>query len=108
VSITVTVQTAAGCLASDIVQVIVDPLPDTTITAPASVRKKSKGNQASVPSAGAGASYTWTISNGTITAGQGTNAIEFSTDQRGTLSLGITISNAAGCTASGSQSIAVY
>ena len=101
--------TAAGCSVIGVQPVIVDPLPDTTITAASSVKKKSKKNPASVPDAGVGATYTWTISNDNrITSGQGTNAIQFHAKKRGTLTLGITITNAAGCSASGSYDINVY
>jgi hypothetical protein len=47
-------------------------IPDATIIAPASVTKNSTGNVASVRDAGVGAAYSWTVTNGTITAGQAT------------------------------------
>ena len=69
--------------------------PNATITTPASVQQNSTGNMASVLNAGAGATYFWSITNGTITAGQSTPQITWSAGTSGTVGLGITIVN--GC-----------
>ncbi|TWT41996.1 Proprotein convertase P-domain protein [Phycisphaerae bacterium RAS1] len=74
----------------------VNPNPDCTITAPAMVCGDSSGYSASVPDAGGGATYAWTISNGTITAGDGTPSITFSSGSSGTVDLGVTVT-ALGC-----------
>ena len=58
--------------------VTVNPVPSATITAPAATCQNATGLAATVPNAGAGATYAWTITNGTITSGAGTNAIVFS------------------------------
>lgn len=50
---------------------------DTTMTAPGSVCPYATGQIASVADAGLGATYTWTITNGQITAGEGTRSITF-------------------------------
>jgi len=63
------------CTCSKSVELNVNPNPDCNITAPSSVCKGSKNNKASVPDAGLGATYRWEISNGVITAGQGTREI---------------------------------
>src|SRR6185369_2073365 len=65
----------------------------------------SVGNTASVPSAGVGASYVWTVSGGTITAGAGTPNIVYASGGGGGITVSVTVSNAFGCTASGSQSV---
>lgn len=79
-TIGVTVDRASGdtfnvCTCSKSITVHVNPDPNCTIAAPSSVCKGSKNNKASVPNAGLGAVYEWEISNGTITAGQGTRQI---------------------------------
>jgi len=61
---------------------------------------------ASVPDAGGGASYAWTIANGTITGGQGTPSIAFSVAGAGTTTLGVTVVSGS-CSPSGSATIAV-
>ncbi|HEX8409702.1 MAG TPA: hypothetical protein VF883_12625 [Thermoanaerobaculia bacterium] len=59
----------------------VTPVPDATISASSGVFANSTGNFASVPDAGPGASYHWTVTYGfavgTITAGQGTRSITY-------------------------------
>ena len=61
---------------------------------------------ASVPNAGAGAIYAWSITNGTITGGQGTASISFSVTGTGTTTLGVTVT-AGGCAPTGSATIPV-
>jgi len=63
------------CTCSKSVELNVNPNPNCNITAPSSVCKGSKNNKASVPDAGLGATYEWEISNGIITAEQGTREI---------------------------------
>jgi len=65
--------------------------PDCTITAPSSVYTNSMGNAASVADAGGGATYAWTITNGTITTGQGTRAITWSAGTVSPVTIGITV-----------------
>ena len=77
------------------------------ITAPTQIcLTSSSTGTASVPNAGGGATYTWTITNGTITGGQGTPSIAFSVAGSGTTTLGVTVVSSA-CSASGSASISV-
>jgi hypothetical protein len=61
---------------------------------------------ASVPDAGGGATYAWTITNGAITGGQGTSSISFSVAGVGTTALGVTVVSGS-CSASGSATIPV-
>lgn len=82
--------------------------PVATITAPGSVCASTPGNAASVPDAGPGATYAWTIGNGTITAGAGTRAITFTAGASGSVSLSVTVTPAGGCPpAMGSTSISI-
>jgi hypothetical protein len=71
--------------------------PDATITAPSSATAGSTGNLATVANAGAGATYNWSITNGTITAGTGTNSVTFTAGAVGTLTLQVTVTNSASC-----------
>jgi hypothetical protein len=77
----------------------VDAVPATpTITVDATVGAGSPGHTASV-AFHAGSTYAWTIGNGTITAGQGTDQITFTAGVAGTpLTLSVTESNPSGCT----------
>lgn len=81
--------------------------PLATIMAPTAVCAGTIGNTASVPSAGANATYVWTITSGTITGGQGTNAITWTAGTAGTAMLGVTVTNAASCTTVGSQNVTI-
>ena len=82
----VTVTNWNGCTTSESKSVTVKPLPDATMTAPSEVCHNSTGNHASVPSV-SGNHYSWTITNGTITAGAGTSQITFSAKASGTVTL---------------------
>ena len=96
---TVSVSNASGCVSdpSAPVTVTVNPAPAApVITAPATVGAGSPNRTASVPPV-VGATYAWTITNGTITAGQNTNQITFTAGTAGTLTLGVTVT-AGGCT----------
>jgi hypothetical protein len=86
--------------------VVVRALPSAAISAPASICPDS-GNSASVASAGAGATYSWTIGNGTITSGAGTPAITFTAGPSGSVQLDVTVTDANGCSASGSRSVSI-
>ena len=87
--------------------VTVNPNPNATITAPASVVKNSTGNVASVANAGAGATYVWGITNGTITAGTGTASITFTAGAVGTLTLNVTVTTSANCSDAKSANVNV-
>jgi uncharacterized repeat protein (TIGR01451 family) len=86
---------------------IICPVIDTTITAPAAVCALSTGNAASVPNAGVGATYDWTITNGTITGGQGTPNITFSAGTTSPVMLNVTVTTSPGCSASNSRQITI-
>ncbi|KAA0254172.1 MAG: hypothetical protein EDX89_11010 [Acidobacteria bacterium] len=76
------------------------------ITADDSVLPGSTGNLASVPDAGAGASYVWTIANGTITTGAGTRQVSWAAGTARFATLGVTVT-AGTCSASGSRTVRV-
>ncbi len=74
--------------------------PSATITVPSSFCANTMGNTASVPNGGAGVTYAWTLTGGTITAGTGTPAITFTAGGVGTLALGVTVTATDACIAS--------
>ena len=80
--------------------------PVAALTAPGIATVGATGLTASVP-AQDGSSYAWTITNGTITGGDGTNAITFTAGSIGLLVLDCTVTNAAGTAVSGGASIIV-
>src|SRR5450830_748679 len=105
----VTVMVAGCTSAASATNVTVNPVPVTpVITAPATVGAGSPNRIASVP-AHAGSTYAWGITNGTITAGQGTNQITFTAGVAGTpLTLSVTETDSSGCTsAAGTATVTV-
>jgi len=91
----------SGTSAPVIVAVATHPFPvPIFITDPAvgtsfNVTTGTNGVNASVPSI-AGATYAWTISNGTIASGAGTSQVTVTASAPGTLSLGCTVKDASG------------
>jgi len=80
--------------------------PDTTISAGSGVFANSTQNFASVADAGMGASYTWGITNGTITAGQGTRSIAYTAGGSGTVALTVTVARN-GCAPGGNANVPI-
>jgi hypothetical protein len=105
VTLNLTVTNASSCTASNSASVTINPNPDATITAPAGVAANSTGNTASVPVT-PGATYAWTIVNGTVTAGAGTSSITFTAGASGTVDLSVTVT-ASGCSSTGNQSVSI-
>jgi hypothetical protein len=91
--------TALGCTSapSAATVVTVKPAPPApVVAAPSSTLAGSTNYTASVPS-NAGSAYAWTISNGTITGGQGTAQVTFTAGAPGTLTLSVVETAANGC-----------
>src|SRR4051794_618451 len=104
----VTVRNASGCSAmSAATTVTLNALPDATITAPSTVCASTYGDNARVASVLNG-SYAWTITGGTITSGAGTYEIAFKPSGSDPVSLGVTVTNANGCTASSTRVVDVH
>ena len=100
----VTITTTAGCQAIGFKLVsVLCTTPDSTLSSPMSVQVNSTGNSACTVDAGAGATYLWTITNGIITAGQGTKCITWTAGTSGSTTLGVTITTAGGCSAVGTK-----
>jgi hypothetical protein len=96
-TLTIDVTDADACSCSDSLDVTIFPNPDCTITTVVDACADEPGYVASVPDAGGGATYTWGITGGTITAGQGTGEITYAAGPAGTLSLTVDIINTNGC-----------
>lgn len=104
---TVTVTNACGTSAPTNFSQTVNAVPATpVVTAPSSAQDGAAGLTASVPVV-AGVSYAWSITNGTITAGQSTNAITFSVGAPGSTVVTATETNGVGCPSTGSAVVAV-
>jgi fibronectin-binding autotransporter adhesin len=100
----VTVTDANGCSSSANKTVTLSSGVSATINAPPTANANATGLTASVPNV-AGATYAWTITNGTITAGQGTPSITFSVGVANA-TLGVTVTSGS-CTASGTHTVRV-
>jgi uncharacterized repeat protein (TIGR01451 family) len=103
---TLTVSNGGGCTASATHAVTVTPAGPVAITAPANVNPNSGNNAASVAARPAGTTYTWSATGGTITGGQGTNAVTFSAGSGSSLTLSITVT-LNGCTSTGTKTVAI-
>ena len=106
-TISVTVTDGYGCTSSNSVPVTINALPLCTITAPAAVCATSTGNTASVPSAVGNATYNWSITGGTITAGNNTTQITWTAASGASANISVTITNGNGCQCSNSQLVTI-
>ena len=76
----------------------VNPAPGTPVVTVDPVVGAGSPNRTASVAAHAGSSYLWTIGNGTITSGQGTDTITFTAGAAGPLTLSVTETNSSGCT----------
>jgi hypothetical protein len=79
--------------------VTVNCLPDCDVSTVSNTIVGTSNLTASVQNAGTGATYSWSISNGTITGGQGTSSITYTagTDTNNPVQVCVTVTSAAGC-----------
>jgi|GEM_PF-5661089 len=92
---------ATNCwVESDPVSITVSTTPVADISAQNSV---CAGTTYGAVSSGGAASYQWSVTNGTIVDGQGTNVIHYTSGASGSVTLTLTAANAQGC--SDTQSI---
>jgi LmbE family N-acetylglucosaminyl deacetylase len=101
-----TVTNASNASATGTFNESVVAAPVATITAPSTVSAGMTGLTASVPLQ-SGASYAWTIVNGTITGGATSNQVVFTAGSPGTLTLSSSVTNAAGAVSNGTASVSV-
>ncbi|MCU1227708.1 MAG: hypothetical protein JWO97_592 [Acidobacteria bacterium] len=78
----------------------------SAITAPASVTANSTGNIASI-TAVAGATYAWTITNGTITSVTTANSVTFTAGAAGSVNLKIVVTGANSCGATDNVNVTI-
>src|SRR5205823_8274205 len=91
---------------SDAVSLAVQPLPVATITAASLLCAGSTGNSASVPDAGVGTSYAWTMNNGAITGGAATPFVTYTAGSSGnSLTLNVTVTGPNGCSISSNKTV---
>ncbi|HYC60120.1 MAG TPA: hypothetical protein VEK79_11205 [Thermoanaerobaculia bacterium] len=102
---TVNVTNASGCSASDTHTVNVTANPAATINAPATVCSLATNATASVAPQ-TGATYAWTIANGTITSANNTPSITFTAGASGSVTLDVTVTNGS-CVSTGSSVIPI-
>src|SRR5205085_494777 len=105
--LTLVVTNAAGCSATNTVNVTINAnpsVPTITPSAPA-VCAGSTGNTGSGP--GGATTYLWSISNGLITAGQTAQTVTWTAGVAGTTTLTLTVTNAAGCSATNNANVTV-
>ena len=86
----------AGCSCTGSANVTINAAPDCTITAPLSACAGETGLTATVPDAGVGATYSWSITGGTITSATDIREITWTAGAAGTANLSVTVTDA-GC-----------
>jgi len=106
-SYSVTVTDSGGCTGTSApTTVTANAPPPAAISAPSSVCANSVVSASIVGGGVAGATYTWTVSNGTLQTGQGTPSITFNVTNATPVSLSV-VATKNSCSANGSASIAV-
>ena len=80
--------------------------PLSTVTAPTSVTGSQAGYAASVP-VQTGCTYTWTVTNGTVMVGAGTDSIAFTPGTTGTVTLSCKVTSGTGASATGTATAAI-
>lgn len=105
---TLTIIDFSGCgSAANSTSVVVNTLPSCSITAPGAVCALSTGHNASVPSAGVGATYNWNITGGTITAGNNTTQITWTAGAGASANISVTITDGNGCQCTNSALVTI-
>jgi len=107
VDLTLVVTNAAGCSATNTVNVTINPSPaiPTITPTPSQVCANSVGNTADGP-AGA-TTYAWSIVNGTITSATNIQTITYTAGPSGTVDLTLVVTNAGGCPRSNTVNVTI-
>ena len=101
---TVTASNGGGSTTVTLAITVNDPAPSTpVVTTPNFVTTGATKLLASTQDQGADKGYTWVLTGGTITSGQGTPAITFTAGSVGTLRASVTVSNTGGNISGGSN-----
>jgi hypothetical protein len=102
----VTARNEHGCDASASTSVIVNENPDITLVLPIQTCQLETGLKARIEGAPAGATIEWSILNGQITAGEGTNEIEFTAGPAPqSVAISVKVTSAEGCSTSKSSTV---
>lgn len=86
--------------------ITVNPVPSAAISSPAGFCAGASGIAASVPDAGPGATYAWTIAGGTFDGGSTARTVSF-TPASASVTLGVTVTLPTGCSASSVRVVAL-
>jgi autotransporter-associated beta strand protein len=108
VTLNCVVTSSAGCASAggQNTSVTINAIPAQTITAASSVCAGSTGNTASV-STTSGATYAWSITGGTITAGGSSSTVTYSAGSGSAVTLNCVVTSSAGCASAGNQGASV-
>ena len=82
-------------------------LPSCIVTADDSVCADTSGHAASVPDAGANATYEWTVTGGTLQTGAGSRSITYSAGAGTDVTLDVIVTDANGCDVSCQRIVAI-
>ena len=91
-----TASTNCSQIVSGELTVSISSTPNVTIDASSGIYASSTTNYASVVNQGGGATYAWTVTNGTITSGQGTRLIRYTAGASGQVGIDLVVT-ATGC-----------
>ena len=105
-TLTCQVTNAAGTSATGNGSTAISAPPEATVTLPVQVTANLGGYLASAVDQ-PGSTFSWSASNGSITAGMGTHQVTFTAGGAGNTSLTCTVTNAAGNTAAGTSSTSI-
>ena len=101
-SLAVTVTDANGCISQTTKNIFINEKPDSVITGPDTLCELTTAQYIASP----GASYSWSISNGTISAGVGTDTINVQWPRKNTAhGISVTVTGASGCTSQTTKNI---
>ena len=97
---------ANGCQRRGFVRIVVSPRA-VSVDAPRCVASGQPGYIAATEDAGPGASYAWTILNGSITGGAGSRNITFTAGSSGVVKVSVVVTTAGGCASESAEAAAV-
>lgn len=93
----------SGCASSAQMAVTVNPLPSTIISGSAQVCANNSSNYSVV--AQSGATYTWTITGGTISGASNANVVKVNWGAAGAGTVNVTVTSSLGCTSNRTMNV---